>query len=61
MEYCNDKRCVSNTLYKKDQFVCAGCEKIFCSRHIYSRVDEANEAITKNAKEYCEKCYPYKK
>ena len=36
---------------------CADCGNLFCDKHIYSYVDEANESITKNAKQYCKNCY----
>lgn len=36
---------------------CKKCCDGFCMKHIYSRVDESNIAITKNAPNYCEQCY----
>lgn len=36
---------------------CAGCGKVFCGKHLFGYVDEANEAITKNSKDYCKNCY----
>lgn len=36
---------------------CYGCDYLFCDRHLFSYVDESNRNITKNSKQYCEKCY----
>lgn len=42
---------------KKDITKCSECSQSFCQRHIYYYIDEANIAITKNSKPYCEDCY----
>ena len=36
---------------------CNGCRKVFCGKHLFSYVDEANEAITRNSRDYCRECY----
>lgn len=41
--------------YNKNK--CKGCNLWFCDIHIYSRPDEANISITKNAPLFCKDCY----
>lgn len=36
---------------------CVKCKKWFCDKHIYTRVDESNIAITKNAPKLCKEDY----
>jgi hypothetical protein len=45
---------------KKDSFQCTGCNQMFCGKHIYYYIDEANIAITRNSRPYCETCYKIK-
>lgn len=55
MEKCN--KCHINLRYKKEQYTCGLCEKIFCGSHIYSYVDGNNKAITKNSLYRCAICW----
>jgi hypothetical protein len=48
------------TLKFKKSNNCNKCNDTFCSKHLYSYVDESNRAITKNSKNYCETCYKEK-
>jgi hypothetical protein len=45
---------------KKDISKCSECSQVFCQRHIYYYIDEANISITKNSKPHCEDCYSKK-
>jgi len=36
---------------------CRDCQQPCCAKHIFRRVDEANEAITRNAPVLCRECY----
>jgi hypothetical protein len=38
-------------------YYCRDCQRLFCAKHIYTRVDEANAAITRNALPLCKECY----
>lgn len=51
---CN---CNYGLALKKEAMKCDGCGEYNCLRHTYSYVDGNNGAITKNSKNYCEKCY----
>lgn len=42
---------------KKELFRCSECRKDLCARHTFSRPDESNIAITKNAPDLCKECY----
>lgn len=48
---------ISSTKSFASKNKCADCGNLFCDKHIYNYVDEANESITKNAKQYCKNCY----
>lgn len=41
----------------KEKIRCHKCGRLFCPKHIYTRVDGNNRSITKNAPEYCAECY----
>lgn len=45
---------------KPDTHICRRCGQRFCGKHIYSRVDGNNGAITKNALEFCQQCVELK-
>lgn len=53
---CAENNC--NDLHRnKNLTKCSKCRQYFCFRHIGSRPDESNIAITNNALLYCSKCY----
>lgn len=56
-QYCKYGN-TKHTFYKKPKkHVCAGCGKEFPDNLLFSYVDGNNEAITKNSKDYCWRCY----
>ena len=41
---------------KSDQYRCRKCGRVFCGKHVYSKVDGNNGAITRSAHELCQEC-----
>lgn len=41
---------------KADRRRCAECDQPICAEHVWIRVDEANESITRNSPLYCGEC-----
>jgi hypothetical protein len=48
--------CGCEVRLKRDKLVCSKCGKRACPKHTFSRVDESNRAITKNAPLFCVHC-----
>ena len=44
---------------KRDKLMCSKCRNLACPKHTFSRVDESNRAITKNAHLFCVNCLPH--
>lgn len=44
---------------KRDKLRCSKCGELACPKHTFSRVDESNRAITKNAHLFCVNCLPH--
>ena len=49
--------CGATVPLKRDRIACAKCAGRFCPRHIFSRIDGNNAAITKHAPRLCRPCY----
>ena len=51
----NCHRC-GTPIKKAEQYQCHSCKRIFCGKHVFSKVDGNNGAITRNAHEFCQEC-----